>query len=110
VYLCEFVRFPGAGVTDSYNFPCGCWKLNPCPLKEQPVLLTAEPSLQTLPCTLSIGLTYLLSAIPTCDDLNEDSLFPAHCPGLTRSSTIRRCGLIGVGVVLLEEVCHWGGL
>jgi hypothetical protein len=22
------------------------------------------------------------------------------------SSTIRRCGLVGVGVALLEEVCH----
>ena len=26
--------------------PCGCWDLNSDPLKEQPVLLTAEPSLQ----------------------------------------------------------------
>lgn len=25
------------------------------------------------------------------------------------SGTIRRCGLSGVGVVLLEEVCHGGG-
>ena len=23
-------------------------------------------------------------------------------------SGIRRCGLVGVGVALLEEVCHWG--
>jgi hypothetical protein len=27
------------------------------------------------------------------------------------SGTIRRCGLVGVGVALLEEVCHyWGRL
>ena len=25
------------------------------------------------------------------------------------SGTIRRCGLVGVGVALLEEVCHCGG-
>ena len=25
------------------------------------------------------------------------------------NGTIRRCGLVGVGVVLLEEVCHCGG-
>jgi hypothetical protein len=24
------------------------------------------------------------------------------------SGTIRRCGLVGEGVALLEEVCHWG--
>ena len=22
---------------------------------------------------------------------------------------IKRCGLVTVGVVLLEEICHWGG-
>ena len=25
------------------------------------------------------------------------------------SDTIRRCGLVGVSVALLEEVCHYGG-
>ena len=25
------------------------------------------------------------------------------------SGTIRRCGLVGVGMALLEEVCYWGG-
>jgi hypothetical protein len=24
------------------------------------------------------------------------------------SGTLRRCGLVGVGVVFLEKVCHWG--
>ena len=28
---------------------------------------------------------------------------------LIGSVTIRRCGLVGLGVVLLEEVCHCGG-
>ena len=27
---------------------CGCWELNPCPLQEQPVLLTTEPPLYPL--------------------------------------------------------------
>lgn len=29
---------------------CGCWEPNPCPAEEQQVRLTAEPSLQLLPC------------------------------------------------------------
>ena len=37
----------------------------------------------------------------------------AICGGLNMlgpgSGTIRRCGLVGVGVALLEEVCHCGG-
>ena len=43
---CEGVGSTGTGVTDSCELLCGCWELNPAPLKEQPVLLTAEPSLQ----------------------------------------------------------------
>ena len=30
------------GVMDSCEPPCGCWKLNPGPLQEQPVLLPTE--------------------------------------------------------------------
>ena len=32
-------------ITNGYESPCGCWDLNSEPLEEQPVLLTAEPSL-----------------------------------------------------------------
>ena len=35
--------------------PCGCWELNSGPLEEQAMLLTSEPSLQTL---LNIFLTH----------------------------------------------------
>jgi len=35
---------------DSCELSCGCWKLNPGPLEEQPVLLTAKSPL--LPKTL----------------------------------------------------------
>jgi hypothetical protein len=34
--------------TDSCRPPCVCWDLNSGPLEEQSVLLTTEPSLQTL--------------------------------------------------------------
>jgi hypothetical protein len=27
---------------------------------------------------------------------------------LIGSNTIRRCGFVGIGVALLEEMCHWG--
>jgi hypothetical protein len=37
---------PEEGLTDGCESPCGCWELNSGPLKEQSVLLTAEPSLQ----------------------------------------------------------------
>jgi hypothetical protein len=34
-------------ITDGCEPPCGCWDLNSGPLEEQPVLLAAEPSLQS---------------------------------------------------------------
>lgn len=46
ICLHEAVRYPGTGVTDSYELACGCWELNLCPLVEQPVLLTAETCFQ----------------------------------------------------------------
>ena len=46
VCLHEVVRYPETGVTDSCELPCGYWELNLGPLKEQPVPLTTEPSLQ----------------------------------------------------------------
>lgn len=43
------MRLQSNGITVRCNFelPCGCWDLNSGPLEEQPVLLTAEPSLGT---------------------------------------------------------------
>jgi hypothetical protein len=35
-------------ITDSFEPPRGCWDLNSGPLEEQPVLLTAEPSVQLI--------------------------------------------------------------
>jgi hypothetical protein len=52
VCLCEAVRSPGTGVTDSCELPCGYWELNPVCPEEQTVILTTEPSLQ--PLTLKI--------------------------------------------------------
>lgn len=45
----EGLRTHGPGVTDSYDLSCGCWKSNPGPVDEEPVLLTAEPSLLWFP-------------------------------------------------------------
>ena len=36
---------PGTGVLDDCETPCGYWELNPGSLEQQPVLLTAKPSL-----------------------------------------------------------------
>ena len=35
-------------ITGGCEPPCGCWDLNSGPLEEQPVLLTADPSLQPI--------------------------------------------------------------
>lgn len=43
LHLC---LYEGVGITDSCEPPCGYWELNQGPPEEQPVLLTAEPSLQ----------------------------------------------------------------
>jgi hypothetical protein len=47
--VCEGVRCPGIGGTESRELPYECWELNQGPLEEQPVLLTTEPSLQPRP-------------------------------------------------------------
>ena len=39
------VLFPRTGVTEGFEPLQGCQKLNPGPLDEQPVLITAESSL-----------------------------------------------------------------
>jgi hypothetical protein len=50
--MLEGARSPITGATESCELPFGCWELNPGPLEEPPVLLTAESSLQPLlmPC------------------------------------------------------------
>lgn len=48
VCLYEGVRLPGTGASDSCELPCGCWKPNSGPLKDQQALPTTEPSLQPL--------------------------------------------------------------
>ena len=55
VCLCVCVRSPGTGVTGSR-----CWNLNPDPLKEPPVLLTAEPSLQPQDCGFIIIIIIIM--------------------------------------------------
>lgn len=42
----ENVKFPGCGVTDGVELPCGCWELNTGALLEQQVVLATKPSLQ----------------------------------------------------------------
>ena len=43
----EGIGSPGTEVTDNCKPPCGCWELNSGLLEDQPVLSTAEPSLQS---------------------------------------------------------------
>jgi hypothetical protein len=37
---------PGTGVIDSCELPCGCWGLNPGPLREQQVFSAIFPILR----------------------------------------------------------------
>jgi hypothetical protein len=41
-------------IIDGCESPCGSWELNSCPLTEQPVLLRAEPSLQSMEVILNV--------------------------------------------------------
>lgn len=43
------IIFPGTGVTDICETPCGCGESNPDPLEEEPVLLTVESPLHPSP-------------------------------------------------------------
>jgi hypothetical protein len=51
-------------ITDGCEPPRGCWELNSGPLEEQPVLLAAEPSLQSL--VFVIIIFYLLLGLCLC--------------------------------------------
>lgn len=61
ICLCQGVRSPGTGVTDSCELPWGCWELNPGPLEEQLVFLIAKPFLQTREVSSSFVLSFLCS-------------------------------------------------
>ena len=50
-------------ITDDCESPCGCWELNSGPLEEQPVLLTTEPSLQSLLLILYLIFPPVLSVL-----------------------------------------------
>jgi hypothetical protein len=52
ICLCESVRFPRGGDRGTCELPHGCWELNLGPLEEQPVLLTAESSVQFTPLNI----------------------------------------------------------
>jgi hypothetical protein len=49
-------------------------------------------------------------ALGCCGAMNRNQLHRLLCLNawLRGSDTTRRCGLVEVGVALLEEVCHWG--
>jgi hypothetical protein len=48
------------------ELPCGCWELNLGPLKEQSMLLTSEPPLQSPPCSLYITTFWYARVPPIC--------------------------------------------
>lgn len=49
VCLYEGVGYPGTGVTDGCELPCGGWEMSLGPLEVQPVLVTAKPSFYPSP-------------------------------------------------------------
>jgi hypothetical protein len=54
----EDIRSCGMG---GFKSPCGFWELILCPLEEQPVLVTTEPSLESL--LLPLDTTFELVSI-----------------------------------------------
>ena len=55
-------------------------------------------------CTLSLTLLRAAAEYGLCGSLSVIDL--QHLRG---SGTLRRCGFVGIGKALLEEVCHCGG-
>lgn len=47
-FACMYVGFPRTGSTEGFDWSWGCRESNLGPMEEQPVLLTAKPSLQVL--------------------------------------------------------------
>lgn len=50
IFMCMSVLptcFPGTEAKQKCELPCQCWKSNPGPLQEQPVLLTSKLSLKS---------------------------------------------------------------
>lgn len=65
--LCEGVRSPGSGATNSCEPLRGRWELNPGPREEHTVLLTAESLLQPL---ILISDSYqLLNSVPMLNSI-----------------------------------------
>ena len=60
-FVCVFCLYR---VTDGCELSHGCWKLNPGPLQEKPVLLTTEPSLQ--PVILRFIFIYVNVCVFVC--------------------------------------------
>lgn len=78
----EGIRFPGTGVIESWQPPCGYWVLNLNSLEEQPGLLTAKQSLQ-LPQTFFRSFGHFLGVSVFCSlhTLYTNTLsdiFPKH--------------------------------
>ena len=64
---------PGTEVTDSCKLPCGCWDSNAGALKEQPKLLTSEPSFQ--PQDLFLYITcFCLMCVCRCPKKPEEGI------------------------------------
>ena len=80
-------------MTDGCELPCGCWDLNSGPLEEQSVLLTAEPSLQTLVCELLI--------VPTTND-------PLLRLQITRHWLSIKMKLLALTVIYIETLFKLG--
>lgn len=78
----EGIRFPGTGVIESWQPPCGYWVLNLNSLEEQPGLLTAKQSLQ-LPQTFFRSFGYFLGVRVFCSlhilyTNTLSDIFPKH--------------------------------
>jgi hypothetical protein len=68
-----------------------------------------QVSFHLLPALHAISLCQ--DAIADCGGLNRYGPYSLIClyTWSIRTGTVGRCGLVGVGMVLLEEVCHYGG-
>lgn len=109
VYLCitcmhtalkgqKSTGFPRAGVGDGCESPLGFLELNPSPLKELPVLLTTEPSLQPLNCCVHLQFTLMSKVNFIQNKGGMDGVYVAYSRYVCRN----RCN---VQLACIHEVC-----
>lgn len=88
------IGVPGTGVTDDCDLFCGCWEMDPSPLEEQVVFVTAEPLLLLLLSFQGTGISQeTWGQILTSDSTSQNHRhYPHHQDSRALVGKGSRCG------------------